>query len=474
MSSKNKIVFIGISLIILITIAMICFMFPTIKISLNGEKSITILLGEDYYEKGASAYINGVFGKQKIGVIVSGEVKINKIGQYIITYKANFGSLSKESIRIVNVVEDENPTLTVNETIKFCKKNKLIEINATASDNYDGDISDQIQYTINGNWVTLSVTDSSNNKTEVKEEMNVIDYEKPEIKLNGAEQISLIIGETYEELGATAYDSCDGNITEKVKVIGSVDNNTPGIYRLLYKIEDSVGNQAEISREVIVNTKQYTIDEQNPITDGATIYLTFDDGPGIYTEEILDVLKRYNVKATFFVTNQFPKYRYLIKKEYDEGHSIGVHTYTHKWSIYESVEAYLEDFRKMENIIIEEIGVKTNLFRFPGGSSNKVSKKYSKGIMTKLSKLLTEKNYIYFDWTFDSGDTNKKDNSKEYILKNVKKNLKGDGQYIILMHDIKKNTLVALPEIIEYAKFQGYEFATLTEESPTEHFKIVN
>lgn len=94
--------------------------------------------------------------------------------------------------------------------------------------------------------------------------------------------------------------------------------------------------------------------------------------------------------------------------------------------------------------------------------------------MTTLSQMMEEKGYVYFDWTFDSGDTSKKDNSVEAILKNVKTNLKGDGNYIILMHDIKENTLKALPQIIEFAKTNGYDFAKLTENSPVVHLKIVN
>ena len=164
----------------------------------------------------------------------------------------------------------------------------------------------------------------------------------------------------------------------------------------------------------------------------------------------------------------------MIKEEYERGHSVGIHTYTHKWSIYESVESYFEDFNRIENVIFEETGIHTKLFRFPGGSSNTVSKKYSEGIMSTLSNLLEQQGYIYFDWTFDSGDTNKRDNSVNYIIKNVKANLKGDGIYIVLMHDIKQNTLKALPEIIEFAQTNGYTFDKLTESSPTEHLKIVN
>lgn len=134
----------------------------------------------------------------------------------------------------------------------------------------------------------------------------------------------------------------------------------------------------------------------------------------------------------------------------------------------------MEDFNKMNDIIYQETGIYADIFRFPGGSSNTVSRGYHKGIMTKLAYLMEEKGYKYYDWTFDSGDTNKKDNSTKAIINNVKANLKGDGQYIILMHDIKKNTIEALPEIIKFALANNYTFDKITDKTIVPHFKIAN
>ena len=127
-------------------------------------------------------------------------------------------------------------------------------------------------------------------------------------------------------------------------------------------------------------------DEVFPL-NSKIIYLTFDDGPGMYTKRILDVLEEYNVKATFFVTNQFPKYEYLIKNEYEMGHVIGVHTYSHNYKkIYSSFENYIDDVNKMNEIIKKYTGNFSNILRFPGGSSNTISRKYKKGIMTELTR----------------------------------------------------------------------------------------
>lgn len=303
--------------------------------------------------------------------------------------------------------------------------------------------------------------------------INYIDKDKPVITLNGSSTISLVAGSAYSEYGASAYDTCDGDISSNIKIDSNIDINTIGKYEVKYSVVDSEGISTEIIRYVNVVEKENLISKYQ-VEKEATIYLTFDDGPGPYTEELLDILDKYNIKATFFVTMQFPKYKYLIKEEYTRGHKVGVHTYTHKWSIYSSQESYLEDFNKINNIIYEETGEYTNIFRFPGGSSNTVSRNYKKGIMSTLANLMQNNGYTYYDWTFDSGDTSKTNNSVEAIIENVKNNLKGDGEYIILMHDIKKNTIEALPKIIEFALYNGYTFDKINEKTNIPHFKIAN
>lgn len=474
MSGIKKIVIFGAILILLIISALVLLVTPSLVIKLSGEKYQTISVGDKYIEKGATAYIVSLFKKTEVDYKILGNVDTSKVGKYIITYTTKTTSEKKEIIRVITVIDDENPVISLNNEVKGCKKNNLIEIDATATDNYDGDLTQSLKYKVDNNKIQLYVQDSSDNKTMIEEKITYIDEEKPVITLNGAKVVYLYQGEEYIEAGASAYDSCDGNITDKVEYIGTVNIEVPGEYKITYKVKDSSDNITELERNIIVLSPESSKNDVFKVINGATIYLTFDDGPGKYTEEILNVLKKYDVKATFFVTNQFPKYQNLIKKEYEEGHTIGIHTYSHKWSIYESVESYLEDFKQIDDIIYNEIGIHTNIFRFPGGSSNTVSRNYKEGIMTELAKVMSEKGYIYFDWTIDSGDTNKKKNSKQDIIKNIKSNLKGDGEYVILMHDIRKNTLAALPEIIEYAKAHGYEFAALQETSVTPHFKIRN
>ncbi len=203
-----------------------------------------------------------------------------------------------------------------------------------------------------------------------------------------------------------------------------------------------------------------------------TIYLTFDDGPGPYTAKLLSYLEEYDVKATFFVTNQMPRYRYLLKDIVNDGHGIAVHTLTHQWSIYSGKTSYLNDFNAMHKIILDDTGVDTKIFRFPGGTNNTVSRSYSRGIMSSMAKHMTDAGYIYFDWDVDCGDTLGYSSSK--IASYTINQIKGRHSSVVLMHDIKNTTVEAVRTIIKYGLDNGYEFAVIDESTPRVQFRPVN
>lgn len=203
-----------------------------------------------------------------------------------------------------------------------------------------------------------------------------------------------------------------------------------------------------------------------------TIYLTFDDGPGPYTEKLLGYLRKYDVKATFFVTNQNPNYSYVLKKIVDDGHAIGIHSLTHNWSIYSSTNSYLRDFNAMNDIIKSKTGVDSKIFRFPGGTNNTVSRNYSRGIMASLSKTMMEKGYIYFDWNVDCYDTSGYGTSK--IAQTTINQIKNRKNSIVLMHDLYNSTVEAVPTIIKFGLDNGYTFKVLDETAPSCRFSPVN
>lgn len=180
------------------------------------------------------------------------------------------------------------------------------------------------------------------------------------------------------------------------------------------------------------------------------VYLTFDDGPSVYTEEILDILKRYNVKATFFVTGmKLPEYEEYFQKILEDGHSLGIHTYSHVYSdIYSSLEAFQNDFYKLRDYIYECTGEDIKIYRFPGGSANGI---VSPEVRKEIMKWLKEENVLYFDWNVSSGDGSNGSLLPEEIAANCINGIQNCNTAMVLLHDSsgKKSTVEALPLIIE-------------------------
>ena len=209
-------------------------------------------------------------------------------------------------------------------------------------------------------------------------------------------------------------------------------------------------------------------------TEEKIVYLTFDDGPSGNTQKILDILDQYGCKATFFVTAEWPEYKDMIKIAYDKGHTIGLHSYTHDYSqVYSSEDAFFQDLNQIGQYVKDEIGYVPCFIRFPGGSSNTVSKKYTPGIMSSLAQDVQTQGYQYYDWNGDSGD-GEEHKSVDQLVKSAT-GLKASN-IIILCHDAqaKVNTVTALPRIIEYYQAQGYTFKAIDRSSFVSHHTINN
>lgn len=185
------------------------------------------------------------------------------------------------------------------------------------------------------------------------------------------------------------------------------------------------------------------------ITAAHKVYLTFDDGPSIYTQDILDILDRYNVKATFFVLGKTSdSAKESLNRIVEDGHTLGMHSYSHVYAdIYASKEAFAEDFTKLRDYLYETTGVSSSVYRFPGGSSNTVSKIP----MREFAEYLDEQNVVFFDWNVVSGDATSDELSVEEIVKNSTENISRYGTSVVLLHDTakKRTTVEALPIIIE-------------------------
>lgn len=197
----------------------------------------------------------------------------------------------------------------------------------------------------------------------------------------------------------------------------------------------------------VVKESEENSDNKKP-AEMKKIYLTFDDGPSPYTQRILDILDEYDVKATFFVQGKTGDYASsAYKRIVEDGHTLGMHTFSHKYNeIYASKENFIADVEKLQEYLYEETGVWSRLYRFPGGSSNKVSKVP----IEELIKYLDDQGIRYFDWNISSDDASKGGLSKERIIQNVMNPIDKYDECVILMHDAleKKTTVEALEEII--------------------------
>lgn len=225
-------------------------------------------------------------------------------------------------------------------------------------------------------------------------------------------------------------------------------------------------------RDSAKGTKEESGQEENAESGNVRrVYLTFDDGPSRNTERILDILAEYNVKATFFVIGkEGEEYQALYNRIVEEGHTLGMHSYTHKYDeIYQSVESYAQDLSKLQEYLYDTTGVWCRYCRFPGGSSNTVSKVD----MHELIAYLNEQDISYFDWNISSGDAVNESVSVDTLLRNCTANLPRYEESIILMHDApnKNTTVKALPAVIE--KIQAMEntvIVPITEDTePIQH-----
>ena len=444
------------------------------QMQLNGDSIIKVEFGADYADPGASATLlnrqNGA--KEAAEVTVSGNVDPQVLGTYTVRYAAKKGDTLGTIYRRVEVVDTQVPTIElVSDPDRYTLPGHPYEEEGfTATDNYDGDITDRVHRVEKDGTVTYTVKDSFGNTTTVTRTIVYNDPIAPELTLEGEPFIALQIGEEYLEPGYAAKDNCDGDLTETVQISGNIDTFKVGRYILTYTVTDSYGNTTSATRTVFIKEREK--DKVNDPTKGdKIIYLTFDDGPGAHTERLLDVLEKYNVQATFFVVNT--GYISTVKRIAEEGHSVAIHTATHKFQqIYASEDAYFNDLYKMQDIIKQYTGITTKLIRFPGGSSNTVSS-FNKGIMTRLTKLVEDAGFVYFDWNVDSMDAGGAKTAKK-VYENVINGVSGKKNSVVLMHDIKSYTVDAIEKIIIWGLDNGYTFLPLTEDSPTCHHRVNN
>ena len=410
-----------------------------------------------------------------------------RTGRYEVRYKASLFFGSGEAARTVTVVDRVPPVVTLagEPELRFESIGEFEDPGATASDNYDGDLTAKVvlshtetaftegERTGETEYVfTYSVTDGAGNAGFAVRTVIVKDVTPPVVTLLGEESVSVLKGQAYVEQGATAEDNVDGSLP--VSVSGAVDTSVEGTYAVKYSAADKTGNTAEAVRKVTVRAPVQPPKAGEALTPGGSyVALTFDDGPSANTTAVLDVLKQYNVKATFFILNYSEAYLPVVRRIIDEGHTLAIHSWSHDYSaIYTSADAYMNGVYQMHDKILKDTGYNAAIIRFPGGSSNTVSRKYCAGVMTALTARATTEGYSYYDWNVDSGDADGSCMGKDYIVSNVKNGLKSGRVNVVLMHDSgpKTTTPQALPEIIADAQAKGFAFVPLSSAvTPVRH-----
>ena len=463
---KNKFLFI----IAFVLIILICFLVCIFKKSIIFRASSNVQVVEvqgDYIPETITACYGNIFKCNPINVDVHSEVDTSILGEYKVLYTASYGKHEKSFVRKVSVVDRSNPIINISsDKLSICPNADNYDVSFSAFDNYDGDITSNVVREVTHDGLIFSVSDSSGNSDSkvvsfIREDLNA-----PTIVLEGNQNMYIPVGTSFVDPGYSVSDNCDGDITSLVVVDGIVDSNSPGTYTITYSVSDSSGNSTSISRSVNVYV---------PNNSGSkVIYLTFDDGPSQYTGELLDILSRYDVKATFFVTGMRPDYFNYIGEAYRQGHSIAIHSNSHNYSlIYSSTDAFFNDVNVINEVIKARTGSYSNILRFPGGSSNTVSK-FNPGVMSNLSRMVEERGYKYFDWNVSSGDASGNVMSSEVYANNIINGLGNGSYYVVLQHDTNINSIRAVSSVIEYGLAHGYSFKALNFDGPIVHHRVAN
>ena len=447
---------------------------PRVQLLLNGESTLEVAAHSDYADAGVLARR----GEEDLSaqVVTEGSVDTAKPGTYTITYRLTVRDKEYVQQRTVTVVDRTAPELVLlgEAEMKVSAVHMYEEPGFSAQDLCDGELTERVQVTqtLEGETLTITyaVSDAAGNTASVQRVVAICDETAPVVYLKGDKTVYVTLGSSYTDAGCTASDDVDGDLTSAVARSGSVDTSTAGTYTIRYSVRDKAGNYGEATRTVKVYV--YT---PNP---SDRVYLTFDDGPSTaVTTQILDILAANQVKATFFICNYSQSTKPLIARMINEGHTVAIHGYTHDYAtIYANDDAFMNNVYRLRDKLLADFGYNATIIRFPGGSSNTVSKAYNKGIMSRLVKRVEAEGFVYFDWNVSSGDASSGGKSSAQIYQNVVNGLRRGRGNVVLMHDsgAKRTTAGALQDIINYGKANNYTFLPLTPGTAPVHHGVAN
>ena len=229
--------------------------------------------------------------------------------------------------------------------------------------------------------------------------------------------------------------------------------------------ESSVPNNDDSPYSALYSDLYVSVPAQY-VREQGTVYLTFDDGPSQHTQSVLWILRQYGIKATFFVVpNRSEECYTLLKQIAADGHSIGVHSATHKYEqIYASVEDYLADFYEAWDIVRDATGISTPIFRFPGGTNNDFDVETRDAII----KEMTRRGFRYYDWNVQSNDIAGVGWTAMY--NNIPSEIKTKYRSFVLFHDTSYDMVLVLDDIIKVLKGEGYKFDKINDDTQPMQF----
>lgn len=265
----------------------------------------------------------------------------------------------------------------------------------------------------------------------------------------------------------------DATVSKSVaETMSENTSDTSGVFS--YDSTETAGGDSATEQMIANITNAVEADSENLAeeNDQRKVYLTFDDGPSDNTAAILDTLAKYNVKATFFVVGKTDdQSKEMYQRIVNEGHTLGMHSYSHKYSVvYDSLDAFETDFEQIQSYLYDITGKECRLYRFPGGSSNQVSNTD----MSEFIRFLNEEDVTYYDWNVSSGDATSQAYTAEELLNNVLNDVPKYKTSVVLMHDsnTKSTTVEALGPMIEALQGMGAQILPIDENTTlVQHIK---
>ena len=287
------------------------------------------------------------------------------------------------------------------------------------------------------------------------------------IALSGGAELTWACGEPWHDPGYDAVDADGEDLSARVVTEGKVVPWRPDDYELHYVLRDEDEILAEATR--LVHVEAQTLPETVQPPKG-TICLTFDDGPCEYTGEVLEVLEKYGVKATFFVVANQTKYLHMLPKILEQGHTLGIHCYDHRtyeW-MYKNEQNYFSDLLTVQEIVHDCTGQYAHVVRFPGGSRTASSLAASfPGGSEEMYRVMHEAGVRVYDWNVQPERRTKTIEDTIIDFTHPKK----PYEYaVVLQHDTRLFSIRALDSMIRWALAEGYTFAALDETFPEIHF----